>query len=61
MTFKRSDIPGEDIKRGMAMVEKRRQLIDDSSSSSLVYEYGVNKLAKSLHPGTFKVKIVAKE
>ena len=27
----------------------------------LVVLYGVNKLAKSLHPGTFKVKIVAKE
>ena len=61
MIFKRSDIPGEDIKRGMQMVEKRRQLIDESSTDSLVYEYGVNRLAKSLHPGTFKAKIINKE
>lgn len=61
MIFKRSDIPGEDIKRGMQMVEKRRQLIDESPADSLVYEYGVNRLAKSLHPGTFKAKIINKE
>ena len=61
MIFKKSDIPGEDIKRGMQMVERRRQLIDDSSADSLVYEYGVNRLAKKLHPGTFKARIVNKE
>ena len=61
MIFKRSDIPGEDIKRGMQMVEKRRQLIDESPADSLVYEYGVNRLAKSLHPNTFKAKIINKE
>ena len=61
MIFKRSDIPGEDIKRGMQMVEKRRQLIDESPADPLVYETGVNKLAKSLHPGTFKAKIINKE
>ena len=61
MIFKRSDIPGEDIKRGLQMTEKRRQLIDESSADSLVYEYGVNKLAKALHPGTFKAKIINKE
>ena len=61
MTFKRSDIPGEDIKRGMQMVEKRRQLIDESSVDPVAYEYGVNRLAKSLHPGTFIAKIINKE
>lgn len=61
MIFKRSDIPGEDIKRGMQMVEKRRQLIDETPADSLVYEYGVNRLAKSLHPGTFRAKIINKE
>ena len=61
MIFKRSDIPGEDIKRGLQMTEKRRQLIDESSADSLVYEYGVNRLAKALHPGTFKAKIINKE
>lgn len=61
MIFKRSDIPGEDIKRGMQMVEKRRHLIDESPANPVEYEFGVNKLAKSLHPGTFKAKIINKE
>jgi len=61
MIFKKSDIPGEDIKRGMQMVEKRRQLIEDSSTAPLVYEYGVNRLAKSLHPNIFKAKIINKQ
>ena len=61
MIFKRSDVPGEDIKRGMDMVNKRRQLIEESLDDNLVYEYGVNRLAKSLHPGFVKVKLTDKK
>ena len=61
MTFQRSSVPGEDIKRSMGMTEKRRQLIDISPSDPLVYEYGVNTLAKSLHPGIVKAVITEKE
>ena len=45
MAFKRSDIPGEDIKLAMGMTAKRRQLIDETPAAPLVYEYGVNRLA----------------
>ncbi len=54
MIFKRSEIPGEDIKRTMSMADKRRELIEETSAEPLVYEYGVNRLAKSLHPGITK-------
>lgn len=57
MAFRRSDIPGEDIKRGLVMAAKRRELIDESPADPLVYEYGVNRLAKSLHPGSIKARI----
>ena len=61
MIFKRSDIPGEDIKRAMSMADKRRQLIEESPATPLVYDYGVNRLARSLHPGIVKAKISSKE
>ena len=61
MTFQRSSVPGEDIRRAMGMTEKRRQLIDESPSDPLVYEYGVNVIAKSLHPGIVKAEVIAKE
>ncbi len=61
MTFRRSSIPGEDIRRAMTMVEKRRQQIEESPATPLVYEYGVNRLAKALHPGIVKGVIVNKE
>ncbi len=57
MAFKRSNVPGEDIKRAMGMTAKRRQLIDETPATPLVYEYGVNRLAKELHPGFVKAVI----
>lgn len=60
MAFRRSDIPGEDIKLAMGMTAKRRQLIDETPAAPLVYEYGVNRLAKDLHPGFVKAVIAGK-
>ena len=60
MAFKRSNVPGEDIKLAMEMTAKRRQLIDETPAAPLVYEYGVNRLAKALHPGFVKVAIAEK-
>ncbi len=57
MAFRRSNVPGEDIRRGMEMVQKRRQLIEETPAGPLVYEYGVNRLAKSLHPGMIRARI----
>ena len=61
MIFKKSDIPGEDIRRAMSMADKRRELIENSPSTPLVYEYGVNRLAKALHPGIIKATVQDKE
>ena len=61
MAFKRSDVPGEDIRLAMGMTAKRRQLIDETPAAPLVYEYGVNRLAKALHPGFVKAVIEGKE
>ena len=61
MAFKRSDIPGEDIRLAMEMTAKRRQLIDETPAAPLVYEYGVNRLAKALHPGFVKAVIADKK
>ena len=60
MAFKRSNVPGEDIKLAMGMTAKRRQLIDETPAAPLVYEYGVNRLAKALHPGFVKAVIAGK-
>ncbi|MBQ6438913.1 MAG: 2Fe-2S iron-sulfur cluster binding domain-containing protein [Mogibacterium sp.] len=60
MAFKRSNVPGEDIKLAMEMTAKRRQLIDEAPATPLVYEYGVNRLAKALHPGFVKAVIAEK-
>ena len=60
MAFKKSDIPGEDIRLAMEMTAKRRQLIDETPATPLVYEYGVNRLAKALHPGFVKAVIAGK-
>lgn len=60
MAFKRSNVPGEDIKLAMGMTAKRRQLIDETPATPLVYEYGVNRLAKALHPGFVKAVIAEK-
>ena len=57
MAFRRSNVPGEDIKLAMEMTAKRRQLIDETPAAPLVYEYGVNRLAKALHPGFVKTVI----
>ena len=59
MAFKRSNVPGEDIKLAMGMTAKRRQLIDETPATPLVYEYGVNRLAKALHPGYRKPTVCA--
>ena len=60
MAFKRSNVPGEDIRLAMGMAEKRRRLIDEAPAAPLVYEYGVNRLAKALHPGFVKAVIAEK-
>ena len=60
MAFKRSNVPGEDIRLAMEMTAKRRQLIDETPATPLVYEYGVNRLAKALHPGFVKAVITDK-
>ena len=60
MAFRRSKVPGEDIKLAMEMTAKRRQLIDEAPAAPLIYEYGVNRLAKELHPGFVKAVIAEK-
>ena len=60
MAFRRSDVPGEDIRLAMGMAAKRRQLIDETPATPLVYKYGVNRLAKALHPGFVKAVIAEK-
>ena len=60
MAFKKSNIPGEDIRLAMEMTAKRRKLIDETPAAPLVYEYGVNRLAKDLHPGFVKAVIAEK-
>ena len=60
MAFKKSDVPGEDIRLAMEMTAKRRKLIDETPATPLVYEYGVNRLAKALHPGFVKAVIADK-
>ena len=60
MAFKRSNVPGEDIKLAMGMTAERRRLIDETPAVPLVYEYGVNRLAKALHPGFVKAVIAEK-
>ena len=60
MAFKRSNVPGEDIRLAMEMTVRRRQLIDATPATPLIYEYGVNRLAKALHPGFVKAVIADK-
>ena len=61
MTFTRSNIPGEDIRRAMEMPQKRRELINDSPADLPVAEYGVNRLARALHPGLLEARIVDRQ
>ncbi len=61
MTFTRSKQPGEDIKRAMNMPQKRRELIEASSSELPVAQFGVNQLAASLHPGFVRARITEKQ
>lgn len=61
MAFRRSKVPGEDIKLAMEMTARRRQLIDEAPAKPLVYEYGVNRLAKALHPGFVKATLAGRE
>lgn len=61
MPFSRSKDPMDDIKRGMGMVGKRRELIEASSDQPIVYDSGVNRMARSLHPGIMKASVSEKE
>jgi len=61
MPFSRSENPMEDIRRGMEMVGKRRELIEASSEEPIVYDSGVNRLARSLHSGIVKASVLEKE
>lgn len=61
MPFSRSKDPMDDIKRGMGMVGKRRELIEASSDQPIVYDSGVNRMARSLHPGIMKACVSEKE
>ncbi|MCR4633469.1 MAG: 2Fe-2S iron-sulfur cluster binding domain-containing protein [Erysipelotrichaceae bacterium] len=61
MPFSRNGNPMEDIKRGMEMVRKRRELIEASSEEPIVYDSGVNRLARSLHSGIMKASVLEKE
>ena len=61
MAFRKSNVPGEDIRRAMEMPEKRRQLIAQTPAEPLPETYAVNELAKALHPGFMKAELVSKE
>ncbi len=61
MAFRKSNVPGEDIRRAMEMPEKRRQLIAQTPAEPLPATYAVNELAKALHPGFVKAELVCKE
>ncbi len=61
MAFRKSNVPGEDIRRAMEMPEKRRQLIAQTPADPLPETYAVNELAKSLHPGFVKAELVSRE
>lgn len=49
----------DDVKRFLSMTDERRKLIDQTPPTPLVAEYGVNTLAKNLHPGYVKAQLVA--
>ena len=60
MIFKKSDIPGEDIKRFMGMPAERRKRIDETPADPIPETYAVNELAKALHPGYIKAEVKKK-
>ena len=60
MAFKRDQTPGADIQRFLGMPAKRRELIAAAPDTLPVAEYGVNRLARALHPGTMRAKVVEK-
>lgn len=49
----------DDVKRFMNMTADRRKLIDETPATPLPKEYGVNRLAKDLHPLYVKGKLIA--
>lgn len=49
----------DDVKRFLNMTADRRKLIDESPATPLVKEYGVNKLAKDLHPLYVKGELIS--
>ena len=61
MIFRKSEIPGEDIKRFMNMPAERRKRIDESPADPIPETYAVNELAKALHPGFIRAKVEKKQ
>lgn len=49
----------DDVERFLNMTAERRKLIDETPSTPLPKEYGVNRLAKDLHPLYVKAKLAA--
>lgn len=49
----------DDIQRFLKMQDDRRKCIDEASSASLPLTYGVNELAKSLHPNLINAEIIS--
>ncbi|MBR2789225.1 MAG: 2Fe-2S iron-sulfur cluster binding domain-containing protein [Eggerthellaceae bacterium] len=60
MAFRKSTDVREDIARFMGMTEVRRRLIAEAPDTLPVAEFGVNRLAKALHPGYLRAEVVAK-
>ena len=56
--FKRNENPMVDVQKGLNIVNKRREAIDNSPSTPLPKSYKVNELSKSLHPGMIKAELI---
>lgn len=61
MSFRRSTVPGEDIRLAMEITQRRREQIDRASAGLPKYDYGVNRLSRALHPGTISAVIENKK
>ncbi len=49
----------DDVNRFLTMTDERRKLIDETPPTPLPTEYGVNTLAKNLHPKYVKAKLIS--
>ena len=58
MAFVRNPEPGKDIARFMGMTAARRELIAAAPDTLPEAEFGVNRLAASLHPGLMRARVV---